>query len=381
MPCLQTLFLLAGWLMLEPRGCHRCNANRLGGNYAYMHDTPHCFSLQLYKKTFLSEDAGKCEASFCERQGQAKPFKNHLNRAVVCRKGLGWLSRCLLSWCASTHQRRLHPCLFQSQVGHPLRYLHCVESKSRTDILLVRSTDLVKACCPILLWHAGVHAMCCCCCLDCCESCFPMRLGHIPARRLIGYNMPCSLQARFNWLWAVAEAYRCPLARTVPEVDRPLDSACFKEMEVLQAAVVNVLPDEGWGPEFDNPCDAFDKDEGRGQLLWSTKWGGVIPGAHVKNQLHAGGTSMSHRSFPANGSWATSDARVWIYVVSVSGLCSLKSLNKSCHLGVFSVCRKPCWLIFHVTLKKVGGLARVPGKKAKTSLQSLCLGSHMNWCL
>ena len=30
MPRLQTPFLLAGWLTLEPRGCRRCNARRKG---------------------------------------------------------------------------------------------------------------------------------------------------------------------------------------------------------------------------------------------------------------------------------------------------------------------------------------------------------------
>ena len=58
-----------------------------------------------------------------------------------------------------------------------------------------------------------------------------------------------TLQARFNRLlrleglrnglnhcmWAVSEAFRCPFARTLPEVDSPLDSACLKQGEVLQA--------------------------------------------------------------------------------------------------------------------------------------------------
>ena len=31
--------LLAGWLTLEPRGCHGAMLKRLGGSYAYMHDS------------------------------------------------------------------------------------------------------------------------------------------------------------------------------------------------------------------------------------------------------------------------------------------------------------------------------------------------------
>ena len=124
----------------------------------------------------------------------------------------------------------------------------------------------------------------------------------------------------------------------------------------------------------------LERFEGIGHMLASLMWCRIIPGAHVKKQRHAGGNSKNHLSLPANGNCARSLPYIWICMVSVSGLRVLMSLNKSCHFGVFNVRRAPYWFTRHVTLKKVGGFVRDPGKIAKTSLQLLCLGSHINWC-
>ena len=80
---------------------------------------------------------------------------------------------------------------------------------------------------------------------------------------------------------------------------------------------------------------ALDRLEGMGQMLL-----GSFPGTLVKNHCNAGGNAINHSSLPANGKCAKSVPWSWMCIVSVSGI--LRSLNKSCHLGLFIGRHTPC---------------------------------------